>query len=52
MERIVTADAPGAPSALLLLFVVYLFNYLDRTLIYILFQPIKTELHLTDVAKR
>jgi MFS family permease len=43
------SDAPGAPSALLLLFIVYLFNYLDRTLIYILFQPIKTELRLTDV---
>jgi MFS family permease len=41
-------DAPQAGAALALLFVVYLFNYLDRTLIFILFGPIKAELVLTD----
>src|SRR5947207_10881924 len=38
-----------AGSALALPFVVYLFNYLDRTLIYILFQPIKAELRLSEL---
>lgn len=42
-------DAPQAGFALALLFVVYLFNYLDRTLIFILFQPIKAELQLSEL---
>ncbi len=35
--------------ALALLTTVYVFNFLDRTLIYILFQPIKKEMALTDL---
>ena len=42
-------DKAGANATLALLFVVYLFNYLDRTLIYILFQPIKAELALSEL---
>jgi MFS family permease len=38
-----------AMHALGLLTLVYLFNYLDRTLIYILFQPIRAELPLSDM---
>lgn len=40
---------PGAWRALSLLSLVYTFNFLDRTLIYILFGPIKAELHLGEV---
>ncbi len=43
------AASPRAWASLALLFVVYALNYLDRTLIYILFQPIKAELALTDL---
>ena len=39
----------GAHPALALLALVYTFNFLDRTLIYILFGPIKAELGLGDV---
>ncbi len=39
----------GAYGALSLLALVYAFNFLDRTLIYILFGPIKAELGLGDV---
>lgn len=41
-------DAEGAWTALCLLFLTYVFNYLDRTLIYILFPLIKGEMRLTD----
>jgi MFS family permease len=50
--------APDAPvekvpayswCALGLLTAVYVLNFLDRTLIYILFTPIKADLHLTDL---
>ncbi|MCA9493152.1 MAG: MFS transporter [Myxococcales bacterium] len=34
---------------LLVLFVVYTLNYLDRSLVYILFEPIRQELELTDL---
>lgn len=46
-----SADAPLERSsfvALFLLFVIYALNYLDRSLIFILFPPIKKELHLND----
>lgn len=44
LERI-----PGyAWYALSLLTIVYVLNFLDRTLIYLLFTPIKAEMHLTD----
>mgnify|MGYP001454483796 CR=1 FL=1 len=36
-------------AALAVLFTVYLLNYLDRTLIYILFGPIKAEMKLSDL---
>jgi MFS family permease len=40
---------PGyAWYALSLLTIVYVLNFLDRTLIYLLFTPIKAEMHLTD----
>lgn len=39
---------PRATYALGLLCVVYLLNFLDRTLIFVLFPPIKAELHFTD----
>lgn len=40
---------PGyAWYALALLTIVYVLNFLDRTLIYLLFTPIKAEMHLTD----
>jgi MFS family permease len=39
----------GAAGTLGLLFLVYVFNYLDRSLIFILFQPIKAELALTEL---
>jgi MFS family permease len=40
---------PGyAWYALGLLTIVYVLNFLDRTLIYLLFTPIKAEMHLTD----
>src|SRR5258706_1845277 len=35
--------------ALSILTAVYVLNFLDRTLIYILFTPIKAELHFTDL---
>jgi MFS family permease len=35
--------------ALALLTVIYVLNFVDRVLIYILFQPIKQELHFTDL---
>lgn len=41
--------ARGAWGALALLTFVYLLNFLDRSLIYILFAPIKKELHLSDL---
>ena len=41
-------DAPGASAALLLLCVTYVFNFLDRTLIFILFPLIKAEMKLTE----
>jgi MFS family permease len=44
-----TTATPRAWAALAVLFVVYAMNYLDRTLIYILFQPIKRELVLSDL---
>jgi MFS family permease len=40
---------PYAWYALALLTIVYVFNFLDRTLIYILFTPIKKELAFTDL---
>lgn len=40
--------SPGARRALALLALVYTFNFLDRTLIYILFGPIKAELGLGE----
>ncbi len=43
-----THVAPSAWIALGVLFLVYLLNFLDRTLIYILFTPIKAELKFTD----
>ncbi len=43
------AATPAAWGALAVLFVVYALNYLDRTLIYILFSPIKDELALSDL---
>ena len=45
-----TADRIPAYSwyALALLTIVYILNFLDRTLIYILFTPIKAEMRLTD----
>ncbi len=39
----------GGWSALLLLSLVYTFNFLDRTLIYILFKPIREELSLGEL---
>ncbi|MEW5853791.1 MAG: MFS transporter [Myxococcota bacterium] len=48
----VAAEAPVPGSswvALAVLFVVYMLNYLDRTLIYILFGPIKKEMKFTDL---
>lgn len=39
----------GAWAALALLFVVYTLNFLDRSLVYILFSPIKAELALSDL---
>jgi MFS family permease len=46
-------DAERVPGyswyALALLTAVYVLNFLDRTLIYILFTPIKKELHFTDL---
>jgi MFS family permease len=44
-------DDPPAYSwyALAVLTAVYVLNFLDRTLIYILFTPIKKELHFTDL---
>lgn len=48
-----TADNTPIPArswvALVVLFTVYLLNYLDRTLIYILFGPIKAEMKLSDL---
>lgn len=48
---IVESDRParGAWPTLALLTFVYLLNFLDRSLIYILFSPIKKELHLSDL---
>ena len=46
-----TEESPLAPSAWMalgVLFLVYLLNFLDRTLIYILFTPIKAELKFSD----
>lgn len=46
-----TDECPLAPSAWMalgVLFLVYLLNFLDRTLIYILFTPIKAELKFSD----
>lgn len=43
------AVRPGGWSALLLLSLVYTFNFLDRSLIYILFKPIKEELKLGEL---
>lgn len=40
---------PGAWTTLTLLSLVYAFNFLDRTLIYILFTPIKAELGLGEL---
>ncbi|MBV8520492.1 MAG: MFS transporter [Acidobacteria bacterium] len=46
-----TADRAPAYSwyALAVLTTVYVLNFLDRTLIYILFTPIKAEMHFSDV---
>jgi MFS family permease len=44
-----TTTPLSAWLSLALLFVVYALNYLDRTLIYILFAPIKAELLLSDL---
>ncbi|MEO6950726.1 MAG: hypothetical protein ABI321_02855 [Polyangia bacterium] len=41
-------DAPGASAALLLLCVTYVFNFLDRALIFILFPLIKVEMKLSS----
>jgi MFS family permease len=43
-----TPVAPSAWMALGVLFLVYLLNFLDRTLIYILFAPIKSEMAFSD----
>ena len=42
------ANAPGAGAALAALFLTYVFNYLDSTLIYILFPLIKSEMAMTE----
>lgn len=53
MNPAASTDAPirGAASwvALVVLCLVYLLNFLDRTLIYILFAPIKAEMTLSDL---
>ncbi|HUQ33460.1 MAG TPA: MFS transporter [Pyrinomonadaceae bacterium] len=44
-----TGKIPGyAWYALCLLTLVYILNFLDRTLIYLLFTPIKADMHLSD----
>lgn len=48
-------DVPPAPNGyasyvLGLLFVVYVFNFIDRQILAILLEPIKTELHASDTA--
>src|SRR4051812_46566468 len=47
----ITATPVPAASwwALAVLFTVYLLNFLDRTLIYILFKPIKAEMQFTEL---
>lgn len=45
----VTQGVAGPVYALSVLFLVYALNYLDRTLIFILFPPIKKEMHLSDL---
>lgn len=45
----VSAAPPSAWGALALLSTVYSLNYLDRTLIYILFKPIKAEMAFSDL---
>src|SRR5437764_7532584 len=46
-----SGETPGAYSwyALALLTIVYVLNFLDRTLIYILFTPIKAEMNLSNL---
>jgi MFS family permease len=41
-------NAPGAGVALAVLFLTYVFNYLDSTLIYILFPLVKSEMAMTE----
>jgi MFS family permease len=52
VNRIKTEPVEKIPGyawyALSLLTIVYVLNFLDRTLIYLLFTPIKAEMHLTD----
>src|ERR671938_587185 len=50
-DKVMAADKVPAYSwyALVLLTLVYLLNFLDRTLIYILFTPIKSEMAFTDL---
>lgn len=39
----------GARSGLAVLFLVYLLNYVDRSLVYVLFEPMRRELALSDL---